>query len=697
MNFKMPFLENKTLRKMSKVLFILIISECILLLFSLLLFPNLKGFIEEIAANFYDQQRITDINNIQTAIDNLEQGVVINNKINDTNTVFISIPSNYQNCSDIKLPELPIGWGYHCSNEQDYKATNGSGWIPLNLQQNSHVSLQELPIHPINSEEGLNYFGIVFSDTVPYTFYIGNGGEIIAYLEAVRLNTIGEDPNLYVADRNAAITKINQGLSGAGNWLSKIKVSKAEGENSSPTIDKIVFISIPDKNVKCVSNNLPYLPKGFEYRCVNQNNLTNIDGSGWLPIDFSTDLLNRPFRTLPIQQTGGISHAIAFTMGVDGKYQAFTLEAALSQVTQRVLAEKANDINSQITTNFNLIVDTLAQNQGFLTENLPENENVIYISLPSVNSTCDDLIEDLPALQGGWSYRCQTTENYRNANGRGWLPIDLSAQMKELPIDPENSVKNGTYYAYIKQRASSLSPSEYMISANLKSNTKIQNEGLNDSGTEQSKFELGTNPKLYGKANGLEIWLPFNTKLIEGNQVADLSGNNINATFYGNAAWKENKCIVLDGENSYIEINKSSVYSKIRNQIKINYFPDSQGTILSSLTKNPGGSGHNGYYVSLDNTGKLTVNYLSGANGATLVLSAKLTETKEYSIEFIISEAEGELYLDGKLVDKQKLTAYNHFPTTGNITSIGRYNYLPDLLPYFKGEVCELKIYSVVP
>jgi prepilin-type N-terminal cleavage/methylation domain-containing protein len=72
--------------------------------------------------------------------------------------------------------------------------------------------------------------------------------------------------------------------------------------------------------------------------------------------------------------------------------------------------------------------------------------NTLYISLPDSASDCSNL--SLPALPVGWSYACSNSANYKNSDGTGWLPINLSSQLNNLPVDPTNSPENGNYYTY---------------------------------------------------------------------------------------------------------------------------------------------------------------------------------------------------------------------------------------------------------
>jgi len=90
----------------------------------------------------------------------------------------------------------------------------------------------------------------------------------------------------------------------------------------------IVYVSIPSASSTCVGAGLPALPTGWEYRCVTAANLRNIDGSGWIPVNFASIPGRIPFTILPIDPvntaasgsyyiyvTNGTSWALATMIG----------------------------------------------------------------------------------------------------------------------------------------------------------------------------------------------------------------------------------------------------------------------------------------------------------------------------------------------------------------------------------------------
>lgn len=50
--------------------------------------------------------------------------------------------------------------------------------------------------------------------------------------------------------------------------------------------ENIIYISLPDSTSTCLNYSLVKINSPYSYQCKNQENFQNIDGSGWIPIDF---------------------------------------------------------------------------------------------------------------------------------------------------------------------------------------------------------------------------------------------------------------------------------------------------------------------------------------------------------------------------------------------------------------------------
>jgi len=94
-----------------------------------------------------------------------------------------------------------------------------------------------------------------------------------------------------------------------------------------------VYISLPDANANCSGvAGLPTLPTGFTYNCVTAANLKKIDGTGWVPIDFSTIKGGSPIPFLPTDPSNSTTFYYSYIPGASTQY---AISANIESVRQR--------------------------------------------------------------------------------------------------------------------------------------------------------------------------------------------------------------------------------------------------------------------------------------------------------------------------------------------------------------------------
>jgi len=88
----------------------------------------------------------------------------------------------------------------------------------------------------------------------------------------------------------------------------------------------IIYISLPDNSASCTSwkDKLPPLPSGYEYRC--SANPQNIDGTGWIPIDFTKSSITN-ISSLPLDPINNPPYY--FTYVADNNKKSFEITAYL--------------------------------------------------------------------------------------------------------------------------------------------------------------------------------------------------------------------------------------------------------------------------------------------------------------------------------------------------------------------------------
>jgi len=165
----------------------------------------------ELLAQARDSNRMAELNSLNKVITMHSNSVGGFRGAPDI--VYISIPSNLANCSDLSLPALPAGWSYRCVTAANLRRVDGLGWIPINFNAMPGGSpFNQLPIDPVNSATNTLYFA--------YTR--GSGGyAAVALLESARhgrsaLQDGGSDAGRYEVGTDLSLWSRASGL--VGYW-----------------------------------------------------------------------------------------------------------------------------------------------------------------------------------------------------------------------------------------------------------------------------------------------------------------------------------------------------------------------------------------------------------------------------------------------------------------------------------------------
>jgi prepilin-type N-terminal cleavage/methylation domain-containing protein len=118
-----------------------------------------------------DANRISDMATINNSL-GLSLADSSSESLGSANTVYVSIPDPTatttagDQCQGLGLFTLPSGYTYQCAASSTYRLTNGTGWIPVNLSNNTFgSSLSELPVDPVNTTSSGLYYTYVMSGT----------------------------------------------------------------------------------------------------------------------------------------------------------------------------------------------------------------------------------------------------------------------------------------------------------------------------------------------------------------------------------------------------------------------------------------------------------------------------------------------------------------------------------------------------
>ncbi len=107
---------------------------------------------------------------------------------------------------------------------------------------------------------------------------------------------------------------------------SAIDVVFANDPSVSDGVDNTVYISIADTSATCANTiGLPSLPVGWAYSCVVSANLTKVNGTGWIPINFNNSANSINLPALPIDPVNSASAGKYYTYVTGGSYELTAL------------------------------------------------------------------------------------------------------------------------------------------------------------------------------------------------------------------------------------------------------------------------------------------------------------------------------------------------------------------------------------
>ncbi|MFA5053458.1 MAG: prepilin-type N-terminal cleavage/methylation domain-containing protein [Parcubacteria group bacterium] len=120
----------------------------------------------EILAEGRDAKRIGELNSLAEGI-TFQFNSVVGGYKGEKNKVYISLSDSSSTCNSLTslLPNLSVGWSYHCVSAENLKKTDGTGWLPISLNALPGGSpFNELPTDPKNLAAGNLFFAYVYGD-----------------------------------------------------------------------------------------------------------------------------------------------------------------------------------------------------------------------------------------------------------------------------------------------------------------------------------------------------------------------------------------------------------------------------------------------------------------------------------------------------------------------------------------------------
>jgi prepilin-type N-terminal cleavage/methylation domain-containing protein len=252
-------------------------------------------------------------------------------------------------------------------------------------------------------------------------------------------------------------------LQDIGNLFKTLNYIKADSPQTYFGESNKVYVSLPDPNINsgtstCSGINLPSLPNGWQYQCVSKNTLQNIDGTGWIPVDFTRQSIFR-LNKLPIDPKNDLDNYYVYTY--DPQSDKFELGSILESEKYQNLASNDNGDNPNIYesgTNLSLYpISSIGGNFALKNESNQsvknESNSLIYVAQAASNGQVTFFIGSDQAtgdnnlywdntnkmLGIGTASPAQTLHVQGNAYFSGNVGIGITTPSEKLSINPPSN------------------------------------------------------------------------------------------------------------------------------------------------------------------------------------------------------------------------------------------------------------------
>jgi|GEM_PF-202062 len=150
-----------------------------------------------------DANRLTELNQINKALLLFQSFGGSSENMGTHGTVYVSLPSDQADCSDLSLPALGGGYVYSCKPSSTYRNIDSTGWIPVNftsIQSNAGSLFANLPIDPVNTVANDYYYTYI-----PGSWALSATMESEKYLAANAINDGGQSTTRFEVGNNLAL------------------------------------------------------------------------------------------------------------------------------------------------------------------------------------------------------------------------------------------------------------------------------------------------------------------------------------------------------------------------------------------------------------------------------------------------------------------------------------------------------------
>jgi prepilin-type N-terminal cleavage/methylation domain-containing protein len=188
--FEHPSLVRQNSGAFTLIELLVVIAIIAILAVVVVLTLNPAGLLQESR----DSNRLSDMATLNSAI-GISLADSPSESLGLTDTLYASVPDPTatstagDQCQGLGMPSLPSGWSWHCAASSTFRRADVTGWVPVNLSQNTFGSpLAQLPVDPVNATSSRLFYiyatdGQHYELTTPFEsakFRLGGSGDQVS-------------------------------------------------------------------------------------------------------------------------------------------------------------------------------------------------------------------------------------------------------------------------------------------------------------------------------------------------------------------------------------------------------------------------------------------------------------------------------------------------------------------------------------
>ncbi len=226
----------------------------------------------------------------------------------------------------------------------------------------------------------------------------------------------------------------------------------------------IVYVSIFDSTSTCANLGLPSLPSGWSYNCVPSSTLRKVDGSGWVPVSFTSISWGSPISILPIDPINTTSSGEYYTYVAGGSWKLASVFESQKYVSKATMDNGRDSNRYEIGTDLSLGIASSCKGAK---DTQPASTDGTYWIMPAITQSAFQAYCDMTIDGGGWTL--VGVARFANHGQAGWN--------NNSDLNIENSTSLIAHWHFSKDKVNALAQNDEFRGFCFESNNNYHRYG----------------------------------------------------------------------------------------------------------------------------------------------------------------------------------------------------------------------------